>query len=69
MTGRPSRSYETRKAETVRGGVRKAEKGPSGIDSGEQTGEGFVVIVGGRGKIIITSRAGKTRRREARRED
>jgi hypothetical protein len=40
VTGRPSRSYEIRKAETVRGGVRKAEKGSSCIDSGEQTGEG-----------------------------
>ena len=39
VTGRPSRSYETRNAETGGGGVRKAEKGSTGIESWEQTGE------------------------------
>ena len=39
VTGRPARSYETRNAETVGGGTRKAEKGLAGIDSWEQTGE------------------------------
>ena len=39
MTGRPSRSYETRKAETGGGGTRKAENGLAGMESGEQTGE------------------------------
>ena len=39
VTGRPSRSYETRNAKTWGGGVRKAEKGSTGRESWEQTGE------------------------------
>ena len=39
VTGRPARSYETRNAETVGGGTRKAENGSAGMESWEQTGE------------------------------